>query len=311
MREAVYTKQDLMTMQAWPLARKIQVTQAKILEWHYHYGGKVAVSFSGGKDSTVLLDLARRAFPDIPAVFVDTGLEYPEIREFVKSVPNVTWLRPAMPFTQVIEQYGYPAISKDVAKRIYYARKGSPWALNHLNGMNSDGSHSWYCERYMKWRFLLDAPFSVSDNCCQVMKKRPFHKYTKETGNMPIIATMACESMRREAAYLKTGCNAFQKKDPSSQPMSFWLEQDVLDYLRLTGIPYASIYGNIVEQGGKLVTTGAHRTGCMFCMFGLHLEKEPNRFQCMALTHPKQHDFCINKLGCGKVLDYIGVPYLP
>ena len=311
MREAVYTTQDLMTMQAWPLARKIQVTQAKILEWHYHYGGKVAVSFSGGKDSTVLLDLARRAFPDIPAVFVDTGLEYPEIREFVKSVPNVTWLRPAMPFTQVIEQYGYPVISKDVAKRIYYARKGSPWALNHLNGMNSDGSHSWYCERYMKWRFLLDAPFSVSDNCCQVMKKRPFHKYTKETGNMPIIATMACESMRREAAYLKTGCNAFQKKDPSSQPMSFWLEQDVLEYLRLTGIPYASIYGDIVEQGGKLVTTGAHRTGCMFCMFGLHLEKEPNRFQRMALTHPKQHDFCINKLGCGKVLDYIGVPYLP
>ena len=311
MREAVYTKRDLMTMQTWPLARKIQVTQAKILEWHYHYGGKVAVSFSGGKDSTVLLDLARRAFPDIPAVFVDTGLEYPEIREFVKSVPNVTWLRPAMPFTQVIEQYGYPVISKDVAKRIYYARKGSPWALNHLNGMNSDGSHSWYCERYMKWRFLLDAPFSVSDNCCQVMKKRPFHKYTKETGNMPIIATMACESMRREAAYLKTGCNAFQKKDPSSQPMSFWLEQDVLEYLRLTGIPYASIYGDIVEQGGKLVTIGAHRTGCMFCMFGLHLEKEPNRFQRMALTHPKQHDFCIHKLGCGKVLDYISVPYLP
>ena len=51
MREAVYTKQDLMTMQAWPLARKIQVTQAKILEWYHHYGGKVAVSFSGGKDN--------------------------------------------------------------------------------------------------------------------------------------------------------------------------------------------------------------------------------------------------------------------
>ena len=62
-------------MQAWPLERKIRVTQAKILEWYHHYGGKVAVSFSGGKDSTVLLDLARRAFPDLPAVFVDTGLD--------------------------------------------------------------------------------------------------------------------------------------------------------------------------------------------------------------------------------------------
>ena len=104
----VYTRQDLSVMQAWPLERKIRVTQAKILEWHHHNGGKVAVSFSGGKDSTVLLDLARRAFPDLPAVFVDTGLEYPEIREFVKTVPNVTWLRPEMPFSKVLETYGYP-----------------------------------------------------------------------------------------------------------------------------------------------------------------------------------------------------------
>lgn len=115
-----YTRQDLSVMQAWPLDRKIRVTQAKIIEWYHHYGGKVAVSFSGGKDSTVLLDLARRAFPDIPAVFVDTGLEYPEIREFVKTVPNVTWLRPEMPFSKVISEYGYPVVSKDVARRVRY-----------------------------------------------------------------------------------------------------------------------------------------------------------------------------------------------
>ena len=77
----------------------------------------------------MLLDLARRAFPDMPAVFVDTGLEYPEIRAFVKSVPNVTWLRPEMPFSKVLTTYGYPIISKDVAKRIYYARQSSVWAL--------------------------------------------------------------------------------------------------------------------------------------------------------------------------------------
>ena len=153
---------------------------------------------------------------------MDTGLEYPEIREFVKSVLNVTWLRPELPFTKVIEQYGYPVISKDVAKRIYYARRGSEWAIRHLNGFNSDGTPSWFCQRYMKWRFLLEAPFLISDHCCDVMKKRPFHKYAKETGNLPIIATMTCESKRREAAYLQTGCNAFEKKPPSSQPMSFW-----------------------------------------------------------------------------------------
>lgn len=104
-----YTRQDLSVMQAWPLERKIRVTQAKIIEWYHHYGGKVAVSFSGGKDSTVLLDLARRAFPDIPAVFVDTGLEYPEIREFVKTVPNVTWLRPEMPFPRSYRNTAIPS----------------------------------------------------------------------------------------------------------------------------------------------------------------------------------------------------------
>ena len=307
----VYTRQDLSTMQAWPLERKIRVTQAKIIEWYRHYNGRVAVAFSGGKDSVTLLDLARRAFPDIPAVYVDTGLEYPEIRDFVKTIPNVTWLRPKMPFPKVIERYGYPVVSKDAAKRIYYARKGSEWAIRHLNGQNADGTHSKYNERYMKWRFLVDAPFPISDHCCEVMKKALLHRYARENGRKQIVGTMACESARRQTNYLKTGCNAFQAKEPKSQPMSFWMERDVLAYLRMTGIPYAPIYGKIVEKGGKLVTTGARRTGCMFCMFGIQLEKEPNRFQRMALTHPRQYDFCINKLGCGKVLDYIGVPYAP
>ena len=118
------------------------------------------------------------------------------------------------------------------------------------------------------------------------MKKRPIHRYTKENGVVQITGTMACESMRRESTYLKYGCNAFNKGEPTSQPLSFWTERDVLQYLRMTGIPYASIYGDIVEKNGKLVTTGAQRTGCMFCMFGAHLEKKPNRFQRMALTHP-------------------------
>lgn len=305
-----YTQQDLSTMQAWPLERKIQVTQAKIIEWYLHYKGKVAVSFSGGKDSTVLLDLARRAFPDITAAFVNTGLEYPEIRAFVKTVPNVVWLRPKMQFLKVIETYGYPVISKEVARRIYYARKGAVWAQMHLQGKNRDGSESKFAQRFVKWAYLMDAPFLISDQCCNVMKEFPLDRFTRETGCSPIIGTMACESVRRKRAYLMSGCNAYMKKKPSSQPISFWLEQDVLQYLKYTGIPYASdVYGEIREKKGRLVTTGAERTGCMFCMFGVHLERRPNRFEQMAATHPKQYDFCMNRLGCGGVLDYIGAAY--
>lgn len=79
-------------MQAWSLERKIRVTQTRIIEWYLHYNGKVAVSFSGGVDSTVLLDLARRIYPHLGAVFVNTTMEFPEIISFVKSFENVTML---------------------------------------------------------------------------------------------------------------------------------------------------------------------------------------------------------------------------
>lgn len=95
-------------MQSWDLDRKIQVTTARIMEWYEHYNGLVYVAFSGGKDSTVLLDLVRRIYPDVPAVFCDTGLEFPEIRQFAMSVNNVVVLRPEMNFKKVIETYGYP-----------------------------------------------------------------------------------------------------------------------------------------------------------------------------------------------------------
>lgn len=91
-------------MQSWTLERKIQVTQTRIIKWYQKNNGKVYVSFSGGKDSTVLLDLARRIYPDIPAVFIDAGLKYPELREFVKNDSQCTWLKPKMNFRRVIEK---------------------------------------------------------------------------------------------------------------------------------------------------------------------------------------------------------------
>ena len=113
-------------LQALPLYRKIMITQARIMEWQNHYNGQVCVSFSGGKDSTVLLHIARQMFPDIPAVFSNTGLEYPEIQRFVKSFDNVDIVTPSMNFGEVISTYGYPLIGKEVAEAIYYARRIRP-----------------------------------------------------------------------------------------------------------------------------------------------------------------------------------------
>ena len=300
---------ELKQMQGLPLEVKIIKTQQRIREWYEAWEGQVYVSFSGGKDSTVLLKLVRELYPDVEAVFIDTGLEYPEIREFVKTKGNVVWLKPKMTFNKVIEKYGYPVIGKDVASRVEYAKKGRPWAIDRLNGLNADGSKNIFRQRYIKYRYLVDAPFKISSACCDVMKKGPSKAYEKVSNNKPFIGTMASEAVMRRTAYLKSGCNAFDAKRPKSTPMGFWKEQDVLGYLVEFDEPYSTIYGDIVNTTKGLITTGEKRTGCMWCMFGEHLEKGENKFQRMAITHPKQYNYCINKLGLGEVLDYIGVDY--
>ena len=114
---------ELKMLQALPLEVKVMKTQARIREWVSQYGLEdVYVSFSGGKDSTVLLDIARKIYPSIKGVFVDTGLEYPEIREFVKTWENIEWLHPKMNFYQVILKYGYPLISKEISECVAQAR---------------------------------------------------------------------------------------------------------------------------------------------------------------------------------------------
>lgn len=299
-------------MQALDLDRKIQVTIARIMEWYEYHNGMVYVAFSGGKDSTVLLDLVRRVYPDVPAVFCDTGLEFPEVRQFAMNTENVVVLRPEMNFRKVIETYGYPIVSKRVADTVEYGHKPGSFRWKELHGeiIRSNGTKSEFnCE---KWCYLLDAPFKVSARCCNIMKKKPMKKYSKETGRVPIIATMADESRSRRSAWMSTGCNAFHKKSPSSQPMSFWTENDVLKYLHTYNIPYASVYGDIVPYRGGWTTTGEHRTGCVFCAFGAHLEKTPNRFQRLKQTHPKLWDYCMRSweehgLGMRKVLEFIGI----
>ena len=300
----------LQELQALPLERKLGFTAARIAEWYNHWNGKVHVSFSGGKDSTVLLYIVRKLFPDVRAMFVDTGLEYPEIRDFVKQHENVDWVRPKKTFLQVIREYGFPVVSKEVAQAVYYARKTGEHAARMKLGL--DPSH--YDKRYsfQKWKYLIDAPFPISHMCCSVIKKKPSHDYTKERGTHPFIGQMTEESLLRRTMWLKNGCNAFNAKTPVSNPLSFWTEQDVLRYIRMMNIPIAKVYGQIVEdEEGKLRLTGCDRTGCMFCMFGIFHDGTPNRFQKMFYTHPKQWEYCIKRLGLGDVLDWLNIPYEP
>ena len=119
-----HTISDLYQMQSLPLEQKVILTQNRLEQWVNHFGlDGTYISFSGGKDSAVLLDIARKMYPTMQAVFVDTGLEYPEIRNFVKGYDNVVWLKPKMNFRQVLDKYGYPVISKEVSECVYGARQ--------------------------------------------------------------------------------------------------------------------------------------------------------------------------------------------
>lgn len=293
------TIEDLRYLQALPLEMKVEMTKARIREWVAHYGvNGVYVSFSGGKDSTVLLHIAREMYPDIPACFVDTGLEYPEIKTFVRTFENVDIIRPKKTFRQVICEYGYPFISKDVSHKIYFFRKGSEWAKKFSS---PEYKSQYQIQRYLP---LAGADFIISNICCKVMKKSPAHRYSRETGGrMPLTAQMASESRLRLQKWIQNGCNAFDLSKPISNPMSFWTEQDVLKYIRENNIKIASVYGDIayedrdgqtrLEGCGKLCTTGCYRTGCVFCGFGAHLEKGEGRFECLKRTHPKLYEYCM------------------
>lgn len=367
-----HTMSDLYQMQSLPLSAKISMTARRINEWVNEFGEDgVYLSFSGGKDSTVLGHIIREVcgYKNIPFVFVDVPTQYPELKEFAKTFDNLVILKPKISFAEVCEKYGFPMISKEVSNCVSGARKyvkyldsqksnntiltdrqtdrqtvpyacymadllgidrrinkqneqykslqmgvipsGSEYRLRRLNGELTDSKGNYSQFNQEKYKFFLDAPFEISDLCCDIMKKKPAHDYEKETGRKPIIATMASESVMRTQKWLQDGCNAFNVTRPHSNPMSFWTEQDVLLYIKENNLPICSVYGEVVtdyEAMGQcenqmsfadfgifdkerplLKTTGCQRTGCVLCGFGCHLEKE-SRFLRLKETHPKFHN---------------------
>ena len=319
MKERKHTIGDLKQMQSLPLESKIRMTMARIEGWIDEFGiDGVYISFSGGKDSTVLMDIIRNemGYKEIPAVFVNVPTQFPELKEFAQKWDNVTILSPKISFMQVCEKYGFPLISKNVSQAIKDVKTQA-----RINGIDPRETilykrsfipDSDYVKKYpaysnVKWDFFFDAKFNVSDECCKVMKKAPAKEYEKKTGRKPILATMATESNLRQTEWLLNGCNSFNGKRPSSKPMSFWTEQDVLKYIVERNIPICSVYGEVVEdfesegifenqvtfdcfkEDRIYKTTGMKRTGCALCGFGCQM-RDDDRFLLLHESHPKMYN---------------------
>lgn len=305
---------ELKQMQSLPLQAKIRMTEYRIREWIDEFGEEgVYIAFSGGKDSTVLKHLAEQIYKYILSVFIDTGLEQPSVRKFAMSQKNVVVIRPTMNFREVIIDYGYPVISKEVSKRVAEYRKyentdkiKETYAYKEFNGIRNMTSGKKSYHNKERYKFLLEAPFLISHQCCIQMKEKPCVEYERQHMVKPILGTMAEESRARQSSWLASGCNAFHVNRPTSQPMSFWTENDVLQYIYENNLPIAKAYGEVIVKGtenGQMciadvigdyrdcqyTTTGYKRTGCIFCMFGIMQDKY--RFIRLAKQEPELCDY--------------------
>lgn len=282
-----------------PLEVKVGMTMNRIRQWHKSWWGKVYIAFSGGWDSTVLIDLVRSEYKNTPAMFINTGLEFPEIKDFVKTFKNVTWVKPKRSFKEVIETVGYPVISKMVSMAINRFRNTNDPVQKGLRlwgGINpTSGKRQTTGVIPKKYHYLIDAPFKISEACCDFLKKRPYKKFDRESELKPFVGMMAEDSNIRRTSYYKRGCNQYSNF-PKSNPLSFWTKADIWEYIKTRDLKYSEIYD-----------MGYDRTGCMFCLFGLQKEGRPHRFDLMKETHPKQYDFCMDTLKIREVLNFMGV----
>ena len=322
------------------------------VEFFIYYHGEVYLSWSGGKDSDVGCDIIDRiwsgefvgkymtkdtwqlvVFYKKPMrVFCNTGLEFPEIVQRVKERSalhnDVVIMKPKMGFVRVIKEIGLAVGSKKIAMQLSRLKKmlSNPSPKNentiklYTTGIKSDGTKSLNFGLSKRWLKLLDAPFPVSDKCCNIFKKEPFKRYEKETGKKPVMFTTTEESAQRKLSYMQTGCNTFEKGKEKCRPYSIFTEENTWEYAERFGLTFAPVYYertvDVEQIDGSFITRtleAEERTGCTFCMFGVHLEdkKKNNRIQRLALSHPKYYDIIINKCGLGAILEYCGLPYKP
>lgn len=196
------------------------------------------------------------------------------------------------------------------------------------------------------------APFKVSNKCCYFLKEKPCDDWAKKHNSYPYLGMMASEGGQREESLVEHGCNYYGKTVIRSAPFAPFMRNDILrlalemdawyhghiemfeklyyqqpysrdrDGRRIPYKPVNSIipeiYGKIrTDYNGDLYTTGAQRTGCSMCGFGVHLEKRPHRFDRKRQENPKEWEYLMyhmvkdektgEEYGWGKVLDYIGV----
>ena len=292
-----------------PLDEKIELSNQVISKFcDENPVEQIYISSSFGKDSVVLIELVRRLYPDIPCVYVDTGIEPPSCVELSEIYDNVITLYPKKDIVQVTNEYGYMIpLGKDKASAIEQVRRNlhdekfDTWRVKQMQGKRERAMWDYSdCTQY------LVAPFKISDKCCYWLKKSPINSFMNTTQyKYSFTGITVEESVHRMNSILKNG---FINKNRCS-PIAHWTVNDVLKFIHENNLPLPHCYGEIeIDDDGNYSTTLFQRNGCLCCPVGAHLES-PNKFQLLRDFDKDTWDFVINELGYGKVLDYFNIPY--
>ena len=272
------TPQEFNERVKWNLQQKIDHSLYIIDSFLTQYPNCV-ISYSGGIDSTVLLYLVRIIDKNRKGVFVNTTNEHLEILKFVKETSNIETIVPKITFIEVVEKYGFPLVSKNIARMLndlkHPTKKNAKSRKRWETGLNLKGNTAHFLLSE-KWKFLINQPFDVTNKCCYFLKKKPFKIYEK--GGV-IIGTLATESRDRKFSYLRTGCiNIATNK---CIPLAIWTKKDIWDFIKQNNIPYCKIYD-----------MGESSTGCAYCAFGFGFD--PTRFERLKKREPKRYRIMMN-----------------
>ena len=333
-------KAQMTAMQALPYNVKVKRAELRAIEYIEKLDdmGLNAHVSVGGLDSIVLLLFLRKIGIDVPAISV-SSLEDKSIQAVHKDL-GVIRLQSGKPKTQILQEYGFPVISKKIAGRIETLQRPTEKnkTVRHAIITGECGAQGHYAKNSrmklpQNWLELFAgyeneneganykiAPFKVSNKCCLYMKEKPCDKWAKEHNSRPFLGLMASEGGQREDALVEHGCNYFGKGVIRSAPFAPFLRQDLLQLAIDLDAPVPDIYGEIARKpDGTLYTTKAQRTGCSMCGFGIHMEKRPHRFDQLRERNLKEWEFWMyrcctdpatgEKYGWGRVLDYIGVEW--
>lgn len=254
------------------------------------------ISFSGGKDSTVLSTLVDMALPgnNIPRVYANTGIELNMIRDFVFDMQHtdkrVVVIKPVTPIKQMLEKEGYPFKSKIHAHcvNLYQIGSDNKMILGYI-GKRPETWHSNTCPKVLKYQFTPNNNLRISDKCCEKMKEEPMINYAKENKKqIAIIGTMREEGGRRS----KLTCLGFKgKKLIKFQPLAPITKEWEEWFIKTYNIKICDIYKPPYNFT---------RTGCKGCPFALNLQHEldilekyfpEERKQCEIIWEPVYNEY--------------------